>query len=308
MKRARLVGFVAAALTVASPSMGGIFEELYRGLDLLATPSDGPLFNTGDGTRVNGARSGRLRILPNQAGKGYQLEFDRTFGVDTRGRPEILDAGPYELELSGGIQSTAAVTTRFLPTFNADTTIANLAYSVRGKSGLQDVDFSGTLVGSTSLEINALGFYTLSSNISNTNAQLTLDGVVQNQEDTDFDIGPISLRGNIFLDGLAALTQSFGVDSSGAVQEITPDSPADVISSAIEDQLRAAAKQSNIELDDSLDLSGALREVILDPNAQTLIADAAVANDQLPSQGTTVPEPSAVALLVCGGLLASRRR
>lgn len=307
MRRVRLIAFSAAMFTAASPALGGIFEELYRGLDLLATPSDGPLFNTGDGTRVNGSRSGRLRIMPNQAGRGYQLEFDRTFGPDTRGRPEVFDAGPYEMQLSGGIQSTAAVTTRFLPAFNADTTIANLTYSIRGKSGLQDVEFSGTLAGQTSLEVNALGFYTLTSNINNTNAQLTLDGVVQSEEDTDFDIGPISLRGNLFLDGLGALAQSFGVNASDVVQEVTPDSPIDVISDSIEEQLRQAAKASNIELDPQFDFAQSLTEVLFDPNAQ-LVADAAANRDAVPPNSAPIPEPTTALLVAGAGLLIFRRR
>ncbi|MBL8879573.1 MAG: PEP-CTERM sorting domain-containing protein [Phycisphaerales bacterium] len=307
MRPARLIAFSAAMLTAGAPAFGGIFEEIYRGLDLLATPSDGPLFNTGDGTRVNGSRSGRLRIMPNQAGRGYQLEFDRTFGPDTRGRPEVFDAGPYELQLNGGIQSTAAVTTRFLPTFNANTIIANLTYSVRGKSGLQDVDFSGTLAGTTNFEINALGFYSLTSNINNTNAQLTLDGVVQNEEDTDFDIGPISVSGNIFLDGLGALAQSFGVDASDAVHEITPDSPIDVISGSIEEQLRQAAKASNIELDPQFDFSEMLADVMFDPNAQ-LVADATANREPAPPNNAPIPEPATALLLAGAGMMALRRR
>lgn len=307
MHRGRLTYLLVAVCSLTAPGFGGIFEEIYRGLDLLATPSDGPLFNTGDGTRVNGSRSGRLRIMPNRAGQGYQLEFDRTFGPDTRGRPEVFDAGPYELQLQGGIQSTLAYTRRYLPTGSADTTINNLQYAIRGKSGLQDVQLSGTFNGATSLEINALGFYSLQADIRHLNAQLTLDGVVQDEEDTDFDIGPISIRGNVFLDALGALSRSFGSDASGLVQEITPKSPIDIISDAIEEQLRQAAKLSNIELDESFDFSAAFAEALQSSDAPTLLADVTSERD-LPPLGAPIPEPAAILLIGLPALLIIRRR
>lgn len=307
MHRGRLTCLFVATLAFSLPSIGGIFEEIYRGLDLLATPSDGPLFNTGDGTRVNGSRSGRLRIMPNRAGRGYQLEFDRTFGPDTRGRPEVFDAGPYELQLQGGIQSTLAYTRRYMPAGNADTIINNLQYAVRGKSGLQDVQLSGTFNGTTSLEVNALGFYSLQADIRHLNAQLTLDGVVQDEADTDFDIGPISVRGNIFLDAFGALARSFGADASGLVQEITPKSPIDIISDAIEEQLRQAAKLSNVELDESFDFSAAFADALQNPGAPAMLADAAQQR-AVPPIGAPIPEPASILLVGGCGLMLLRRR
>ena len=113
MTRHRL--FVSLLITVVSAPASladGLWTELYRGLDILATPSGSPIFPTGDGTRVNGQRSGRLRHVQNVPGDGWTLEFDRSFGNDSRGRPEILDLGAFEIEMAGAIQTTAGFTSR----------------------------------------------------------------------------------------------------------------------------------------------------------------------------------------------------
>ena len=56
-----LVGMV---VSLAASAQAGLYQDIYRGLDTLATPLGSVLATTADGTRVNGARSGRLRIAP----------------------------------------------------------------------------------------------------------------------------------------------------------------------------------------------------------------------------------------------------
>lgn len=101
MRPAAICTLIVLAAASVPQAQSGLYEDIYRGLQLAATPSGYPLTGTADGTRVNGQRAGRLRILPDQVGQGYTLEFDRSFGQDSRGRPEILDLGAYELELAG---------------------------------------------------------------------------------------------------------------------------------------------------------------------------------------------------------------
>lgn len=265
----------------------GIFEDLYRGFEILATPTGSPVSSAGGGFLQNGARLGRVRIVPNELGSGYRLEFDRSFGNDISGRPEVFDTGNGELELSGAIDLTAEVTTRGIPTFELTSNTNNLNYSLRGKTGAQDVELRGTLNAATLFEINPLGFYTLSVNADNTNADVLLDGVlVEGQEDADFTLGPINVQGNLWVDLFTAAAASFGADTS-EIEGAFADSPIDLITDEIADALSAR-----------------LRVV----EAGIAAGEYAVAADDETDRTAPIPEPAALTLLLVGGALAARRR
>lgn len=291
--RSAVVCLAAVALYAVTPASAGLFEEIYRGLDLLATPSGGPLIGSPDGTRSNGQRSGRLRIVPDRVGRGYTLEFDRSFGVDSRGRPEVLDLGVYELELSGASQGTFGFTKRGMLIGNATFQTNNVNYALRGKTGAQDFVLTGTGQVSSAFEINQLGFYTVNFDFSNTNSQLEVDGLlVDGENDTDFDIGPINVEGNIFVDAFVGLLGAVGVDTTG-LEQVFPDSPIDLLTDSIREQLRlpeavAGSQYTNV---DPLTL-----------NSSAAALDAAQTGDL-----TLVPEPAAVMLLALGAVLLRRR-
>lgn len=304
MLRTRLLSLTLFAGLGGSTAFGGLFEDIYRGMDILSTPSGGPLLQTGDGTRVNGQRSGRLRIVPEQFGKGYTLEFDRSFGPDSRGRPEVLDLGAVELELAGATQATMGYTRRGFLVGNADVTMNNLSYSVRGKTGAQDAELRGTFNLNQSLEVNQFGFYSLTLNASNTNSQFLLDGVLaQNQKDANFDIGPIVVKGNIFYDGVLSLLSAYGVNTDGLAQT-TPKSPIDRIADAIQQQALVAGIQ----------LADGTTTGLIDTAALTMIAGEQVSSSlevsqDAPARGNqTVPEPSTLVLVGLGSLALYRTR
>lgn len=212
------------ALCVA-PTQGGFYEDLYRGLGYFATPSGSPVTGVTGGGLSNGSRFGRLRIVPNDFGNGYRLELDRTFGSDTRGRPETFDLGPLELTLSGSMQSTVQYTSRLIPTVNVDIFANNMQYLLSTKSGAQDFSLSGTLNVNHQLEVSRLGFYYLTMEITQTNSELTADGIiVDGTVDSDYNIGPITVRGNVFVDMAAAALNGFGLDASG-LEQLFPASP-----------------------------------------------------------------------------------
>lgn len=212
------------ALCVA-PVQSGFYEDLYRGLGYFATPTGSPVTGATGGGLSNGSRFGRLRIVPNDFGNGYRLELDRTFGSDTRGRPETFDLGPLELTLNGSMQSTVQYTSRLLPTVNVDIFANNMQYLLSTKSGAQDFSLSGTLNVNHQLEVSRLGFYYLTMEITQTNSELTADGiVVDGTVDSDYNIGPITVRGNVFVDMAAAALNGFGLDASG-LEQLFPASP-----------------------------------------------------------------------------------
>ena len=159
----------------------------------------------------------------------------------------------------------------------------------------------------SNIEINQLGFYTLNLNVTNTGSQLTLDGVIANVSDTtDFNIGPIAVEGNIFFDGFVALLSSFGVDTT-ELERLTPDSPIDRISDAIQEQLQQSALVAGVSFDDETFTFNALAlpadDGIVGAAGEPFSAAAQT------RESLTVPEPSALILMTIGlGVWAARRR
>ncbi len=316
--------FIVPAIVVlvcATGADAGIWEEIWRGLDYAATPSGFPVSTTGSGFRVNGARSGRVRIVPNGVvGRGYRLEFDRTFGVDSSGRPETFRfSGLGDMTLQGSTQLTAGYThyKNKLYFGTLDFSTNNLTYNLRTKIGAQDAALTGRLNVANQIEINPLGFYTMVMNVSNDQSQLQVDGVlVRSEKDLDFDIGPISVQGNLFFDMAVGLLNSLGLDTSN-LEALSPQSPIEEINDAIDVRLQgiAAAIAGETAVNESAAL---LTQTVLtgdQESAQRLIGnltadlelDALQAAD--PPQAS-IPEPGTLLLMTVGGasLWTLRRR
>ncbi len=318
MRRTTLALATLAAVCWGLTAQADLFSNIYRGLDIVATPSGSPVFTTGDGTRVNGARSGRLRIVPNGViGTGYRLEFDRSFGPDSRGRPEVFRFGcGGELTLQGTTQATAGYTHcgDKLYCGTLDSTISNLQYFLRTKNGAQDVELSGTLNVANNVEINTLGFYNLVLDVSNTNSQLVVDGVVvRDQDDTNFDVGPIVIEGNLFVDAMSGLLSGVGVDTSG-LDSLFPKSPMDQFNDAVDVQMQSLGLVAGTTDENSM--PGLLLRTIFggDDDAVTELVDGMIDGTITGGQSaradgaTYIPEPGTLLLLTIGATLAHCRR
>lgn len=327
MRRHSYLALLVAG-TLSATAHAGLWENIYTALDYAATPSGYPVFATGDGTRVNGARSGRVRIVPNGVvGSGYRLEFDRTFGVDSRGRGETFRFGSEgELRLQGTVQMTAGYTSSLLSNkdswrggeLNLQTN--NLSYGVRTKLGAQDVELTGTLNMANTIEVNPLGFYNARINVSNSNSQVLLDGVVVRDADpTNFDIGPIDISGNIYIDALGVFLGALGVDTS-ALEDLFPRSPIDRLNDEIQRELQAAqspdtalaAGNAALLLDTVLGRNDAAADELVQRLIEDPTGDIPASSElTTPVDGTTpVPEPGTLLLLTLGGvtLWSTRRR
>ncbi|GMU81918.1 MAG: hypothetical protein AMXMBFR47_17890 [Planctomycetota bacterium] len=311
----RFAAGTAGALALLSVPVGvaGLYEDLFRGLDYIVTPLGSPTFASGDGGAQNGARIGRLRIVPNRLGQGYRLEMDRNFGVDTRGRAEVYDLGPFELELNGSMQATAGFTSRFMMIGNTDITFSDLNYAIREKSGAQDVSIFGTLNGTQQMEVNQFGFYTLTLDLSNSNSVVQMDGVaVGGTRETNWDLGPISVKGNIYYDAALAVLDTFGVDTDG-LNDLFPKSPIDRISQDIRDALAGQARVLGEQI--SLDSAAGIENPELAMRARDFMHEFVIAagvgteiDGTFVGPNVSVPEPAALALLAAGGVLLLRRR
>lgn len=305
MPHLRTTLLVTAMTLCAAPASAGLFEDLYGAIDrYYATPTGFPTSVGPAGGRINGSRFGRLRIVPNELGDGFRLELDRSFGADRLGRPEVFDAGNLELELSGGTQATLEFTRRGIPTVDATALASTLAYSLQGKTGGQDFLLTGQLDLSQAFEINALGFYGLNLTVNNIESQLIGEGLaVDGAVDTDFDIGPISVRGNVFFDAFLALATSLGINTD-ELETIFPNSPID----RINDQIENAFRQNEV-LGEAV-----ITELELSPatawEGQPLDAPAVGGPETIgpafdPAQA---PEPASLVLIALLGLVALRRR
>lgn len=300
MKRTASVALLVVVTVGLSAAQAGLYEQIYRGLDILATPSGSPVFTSSDGTRVNGARTGRMRILPDEIGRGYSLEFDRSFGVDSRGRPEVLDLGAFELELSGATQATFGYTKRGFLIGNADIAASNINYTLRSKTGAQDAELSGTFNALGSLELNQFGFYTLDLNVANSDSLFYLDGVlVSDDASTDYDIGPITVKGNIFLDAFVMLMNTLGLDTT-ALEQLMPKSGIDTITDIINEDLlgpELIAGIQHVADDGQLPPNPALLD------AQVDVLTASRAADVVAGPTSLVPEPGTLLLAAAAGVL-----
>lgn len=316
VRRVLLVATLGVALAV--PAAADLYRDMFRVLDLVATPSGFPLSTTGDGTRVNGARSGRLRIVPVGFGPGYQLELNRTFGNDSRGRPEVFHLlGFGDLVLQGSMQMTAGYSGNRFRTVTIDQSANNMSYSLRTKVGAQDVEFTGNLNVLNLLEVNPLGFYDMTLEVVNRNSEVRLDGVViRDNQATNFNLGPISVKGNIYVDALAALVTALGGDAT-ALEQAFPSSPVGLLNDAIRDQLQQNAAGAHTLVAGSAaepSVSGLLGAVL---SGDTAMAESMLAQLRPlaepaaapPADATAVPEPGTLLLVALGATaLASRRR
>lgn len=314
MLQPRICALLTTSLIAGATATAGLFDDVYRGLQVFATPSGSPILATGNGTRVNGARTGRLRIVPDRVGRGWTLELNRGFGNDSSGRPEVLDLGAIDLELSGTMDATMGYTRRGFLIGNGELNFNNLQYTLRAKTGLQDAELTGTFAMQSTIEINQFGFYETTLNISNANAQILVDGVIaRDSEDVSFDIGPIVIEGNVFFDLTLALLTGLGVNTDG-LEQLSPKSPIDRIDDAIEEALRDHAVVSGFSL--TADANGEYLLTPLNPVGPPLPAgqSSAVAPLGLTDPGDpnsiAVPEPGTMILITLGGMgyWATRRR
>ncbi len=251
-----LVGIVLSWAPEAPGQFTDLQRTLFRGAEFagnrlfLSNPQGGPLFDF---------NSFSQRLEFNRAGQGYTYESFRFFGPDSYGNTNTLDLGPFKLELGmdptvvasgqpAGIHSRVGYTTRFIPevffeaqtgqrAFNVFSAISTFAptpvnYTVSFNAGVQDFEWTGNAFIDMGGRVNALGFYDFDLRMTNVGNYEAGGLLVQDEQVTDFDVGPINVSGNILFDAVAGLLQADGATGaavpprifSGAAQkEMTVD-------------------------------------------------------------------------------------
>jgi len=247
---------------------------------------------------------------------GADLIVTRTFTGET------LDFGATELTLQGSPTFTFTTGGRGLDllevSLNTGGTPFN--YLLTTDTGNQITTLNGSFLLDASATVNEFGYYDVTFNVSSRQS-FTNEGRFSNEPSTmDYDIGPISLRGNIFADLLAVVTepifQAMGVDnifaqfsSSGQFESQLDSKIAALSAKARSGQALSAAEMA--ELGSVVSLASAFG---FTPPDLSFLKDVSIGESMLSvdalaaTQPQVVPEPATGLMLLMGIPMLLRRR
>lgn len=313
--------FAGAALcaVAAAPARADFYRNLALGLSALAAPG-----------APSGQRNGFFRVAYEPIPRGWRADWQRSFGPDAFGRPNSIDLGGARLVLNDGtVEMRVQQFSRFTKGIRYfSSTPEPISYSMELNTGVQDTVVSGTLAYAQNFNMNTLGFYDLSLNISN-RGESQIDGFALVDEQTlDFDVGPINVSGNIFADILAAATEPmfsaagvqnpFAKFSGRATREAIVNAPIDELRAKVERgetvteaELQAVAEATflasvlRVSLPDLEFLETADVEIIIEDPLVDVIDEGTD-----PFLLTTVPEPATLTFIIlpAAAMVLSRRR
>jgi len=270
----------------------------------------------------------RLSLEKNYLGDGWTATTNFPDYTDGRGE---LDFGLAKLTInSGQIESQYSITQRGLPVFKFNSSTTGgfpLSYTFDTFLGAQNFTANGQMTVDNSGYINCLGFYNIQVNVSNrgeytTSGYGTDTNLIGDHGTLDFDLGPINISGNIYLDALAAITEPlFAVTGQeNLIRKISGHAAKPLSFTNAEDAIRA-----KIAAGQPLD-EGEIESLITMTMAGTLLGQQAPVFEQLlkeleapsgeqavgplpDSYAALVPEPTTCLFLLAGLLcLAPRRR
>ncbi len=197
MRRTTILAVSLATLLVTTNlqttyAKNGIFENVVYGLRQAGFDFDGKA---------------------NYLSGGHDLTVSRTFTGET------LDFGATELTIQGTPVLSFSTGGRGLQMIEAsfNTNDSPFNYSFTTDTGNQVTTVNGSLFLDATASMNSLGFYDMQLDASSRQTIIN-DGRYSDEENpNDFDIGPIDIRGNIFADLLATVTDpifdALGVDN-----------------------------------------------------------------------------------------------
>ena len=176
-----------AVVATAAPVRADLFRDVGVGLGYA-------------GFNIEGDRnilSGGADILINRNLVGNTLDFGAT---------ELTVAGPISLSASYGGRLLNTYDIALRTALDADSTAFPLTYVLESDPGSQTAQVSGSLFIDANLSFNEFGFYDLDLTYSSRQDVDTSGRFSNGSAQSDFDIGPINVSGNIVADALALVT------------------------------------------------------------------------------------------------------
>ena len=183
--RTTTVGFLAV-LSAASTASAGAVDEAALAATMLGFDLQG---------RHNLA-SGGIDFVANQSFNGSTLDF---------GAGDLTVQGPLSFSLNTGGRIVPTLDLSLTTAVNADASATPLSYNLSLDPANNPIDVSGNLLLDANFSINRMGFYDL--DITASSRQTVHHGNDPlNDVQNDFDVGPVRIAGNVYLDLLAAVT------------------------------------------------------------------------------------------------------
>lgn len=258
---------------------------------------------------------------------GFDLRGDRNLlsgGADARlsqdfvGNP--IDFGAWDVTLRGPVSLDVSTGGRYLSQFDVGLSIdltGNAAAGIPGYElnydvGSQSTQIQGSLLVDAAFSLNGFGFYDFELTYSSRQDVARRGRFADDDQANDFDIGPISVSGNIFADVLAAVTQPL-FDQAGRENPFAAFSA----STPLSELFAAASTSAKQQLADGLDPAQATLSALLaglPAEARTVgPVDASTLLSQVyePAANQTtalVPEPTVLILMLLAAPAVFYRR
>ncbi len=253
---------------------------------------------------------------------GADLVVSRNFTGET------LDFGATELTLTGAPVFSVTTGGRGLQVLDVSLNTNNnpLNYVMTTDTGNQLTTVTGSFFLDATASVNSFGFYDLQLDVSSRQTIVQDGSIDVSTREEDFDIGPINLRGNLYADLLATLTDPIfdllGVDNifaqfSGAAQfeELLANETLSALSQSALSDASLAKSRNGVEMTtDEIALIDAVSATdfgVLVPNFPT-VEGGSFFGPESPAFGagsaTAVPEPGTLSLLALAIPFVVRRK
>lgn len=282
-------GALALGLGVLSTARADLIADLPAGLNAIGVDVRG---------RHNIA-SGGIDLLVSRDFLGNPIDF---------GAADLAIEGPVSFDLSTGGRIIPGIELTFSTAIDGDSTPTPLSYVFHSDAGSQQTDVSGSLLIDAGLNVNKFGYYRVNLSYSSRQHVTRAGRFATDDATNDFDIGPVSLSGNLYADGLAFLTQPL-FSATDTMNIFSTFSGADSLSQRLLSSADAARLQlASGSATDTRDAAAratrlhVFEDRFSDVRAETNTTSAGLSNISV------VPEPTVLLLMLLGLPAILRRR
>lgn len=259
-----------------------------------------------------------ISLRKNYIGDGYDIQLNNTYNN------RRYDFGLADLTLTGSVRTDLNLTKRVMPAIDIRSSTLNepITYQFNINTGLQDYTTTGQITWDNSGSINALGFYDLTVYVSNRGSYQTEGYGLIDDGTTDFDLGPINISGNIYIDLLAAITEPFfkAANQPNPFSKISGRAAKSIVDPAQTDAIRAKIASGQALTDSEINaiiaanvLGTLLGQEVPSFNIDSTLASFNAIEHEISSPDqiavlTSVPEPATFLVLGAPLLLWRRKR